>query len=286
MMVAPHTGAAATPLRPRRRFGQHFLHDPAVLARIVEHVGPRRDDALVEIGPGRGALTRLLLERVARLDAIELDRDLAAYLARDCGDHSGLHLHQADALDFDYRALAAARGARLRIVGNLPYNVSTRLLMILLAQRDAISDMCFMVQQEVAARLCAEAGQRDYGRLGVMFGLHCETRRLFGVGPGAFTPPPKVDSTMIAVRPRAAPLAVVHNPASFEALVRTAFGTRRKTLRRALRDCATAEDFAAAAVNPAARAGEIPITGFAALANVIATRAAAPDRNQQQQVSQ
>jgi len=256
---------AAPQPRPRRRFGQHFLHDRAVLQRIVDHIAPRRDDALVEIGPGRGALTAMLAPLVARLDAVEVDRDMVDFLRAAQNQSAQVVVHHADALRFDYDALAAERGA-LRVVGNLPYNIATPLLFSC-ARLRCLRDMVFMVQFEVARRLCAAPGDADYGRLTVMFGLRCEAEPLFTVGPGAFTPPPKVKSTLIKARPRATPAAEVRDSALFAEVVRRAFSARRKTLRRALAGMCGAAEFAAAAVDGARRAGELTITDFAALAN-------------------
>jgi 16S rRNA (adenine1518-N6/adenine1519-N6)-dimethyltransferase len=220
-------------MRPRKRFGQHFLHDPAVIRRIVHAVAPRADGHLVEIGPGRGALTQLLLAAAGALDAIEIDRDLAALLLEKFAAASGFVLHEADALEFDFAALARERGGRLRIVGNLPYNISTPLLFHLLASATAVQDMHVMLQREVVERLVAKPGGGDYGRLTVMLAPWVHIERLFDIGPGAFQPPPRVWSAMVRLTVRPTPAFAV-SP-HFAAVVAAAFGHRRKTLRNALK---------------------------------------------------
>ncbi|MBS0578465.1 MAG: 16S rRNA (adenine(1518)-N(6)/adenine(1519)-N(6))-dimethyltransferase RsmA [Proteobacteria bacterium] len=242
-------GAAA----PRRkRFGQHFLHDPAVLERIMEALAPRAGQHLVEIGPGRGALTRHLAERRdCTLDAIEIDRDLAQLLAPLFADFPRCQLHQADVLEFDFAALARARGARLRIIGNLPYNISTPLLFHLLAQASAIDDLHVMLQREVVERLVAPPGGKDYGRLTVMLAPYVAAESLFDVGPGAFRPPPRVWSAVARLRVRAEPLFAV-SP-HYAAVVSAAFMQRRKTLRNALGELLSREQIAGCGVDPGAR---------------------------------
>jgi 16S rRNA (adenine1518-N6/adenine1519-N6)-dimethyltransferase len=172
----------------RKRFGQHFLHDRSVLERIARELAPQADAALVEIGPGRGALTELLLGQSRTLDVIEIDRDLAATLAARWGSAPGFALHVTDALEFDFAALARLRGRRLRVIGNLPYNISTPLLFHLAAAHDAIRDLHVMLQKEVIDRIAAAPGSESYGRLTVMLAPWFEATHLFDVGPGAFTP--------------------------------------------------------------------------------------------------
>jgi 16S rRNA (adenine1518-N6/adenine1519-N6)-dimethyltransferase len=256
--------AARAVSRARKRFGQHFLHDPAVIARILEAVGLRHGDAAVEIGPGRGALTARLLAAAGRLDAIEIDRDLAAILQQRFGAEPGWALHTLDALTFDWHALAAARGARLRIIGNLPYNISTPLLFRLLASADVIADMYFMLQQEVVDRIVAAPGSRDYGRLSVMLAPRVHAERLFEVGSGAFQPPPRVNSALVRLRVEEVPpwaRAPLYGP-----LVTAAFGQRRKTLRNALRSWLPAESMQALGIDPGARAETLTAEQFGALA--------------------
>ena len=255
-------------MRRRKRFGQHFLHDPAVIAHIVAALEVRAGDHLVEIGPGRGALTRALLaRRDCTCDAIEIDRDLAAALSALFAAVPGAQLHQADALDFDFRALAAARAGKLRIVGNLPYNISTPLLFHLLDAADAIADLHVMLQREVVARLADAPGSRDYGRLTVMLAPRVAAARLFDVGPGAFQPPPRVWSAVVRLTVRAAPLFPVS--AHYAAVVAAAFTARRKTLRNALSPLLSAAEISAAGVDPTARPGTLTPQQFNELARAL-----------------
>lgn len=257
--------------RPRKRFGQHFLHDPAVIERIAAAVAPRDSDALVEIGPGRGALTRQLLESdCGSLDAIEIDRDLAALLRGEWADESRFHLHNEDALRVDFAALARQRGRKLRVVGNLPYNISTPLLFHLLQSVHDIQDLHVMLQREVIARMAAEPGDRAYGRLTVMLSPWLEIERLFDVGPGAFQPPPRVWSAVARLVVRPAPAFPVCQ--AFPAVVAAAFAHRRKTLRNALRGLATAEQIEGCGVDPSAR----PETVSPALFNAVAGKVKLP----------
>lgn len=249
--------------RPRKRFGQHFLHDPVVVERILRALGPAPGDRLVEIGPGEGVLTRPLLEAAGALDVVEIDRDLAAALVD--ASLPGLRVHNADALRFDFRALARERCGPLRVVGNLPYNVSTPLIFHLLDQSDVISDMHFMLQKEVVERLTAPPGGGDYGRLTVMAAYRCSAERLFRVGPGAFRPPPKVDSAVVRLVPHEAPPVAVGDERVFARVVAAAFGQRRKTLRNALRWMLELEAIEKAGVEPGARAENLSLEQFAAL---------------------
>ncbi len=207
---------------PRKRFGQHFLHDPRVLARIVEFIAPARGDFIVEIGPGQGALTRLLLERLDALHAIEIDRDLADGLEKEFP--ASLELHRADALAFDFSAFPAG----MRIVGNLPYNISTPILFHLAAQAGRVRDMHFMLQLEVVERMVAAPSTAAYGRLSVALQARFRIEKLFNVSRGAFNPPPKVESAVVRLAPLAQPLEIDAD------LLRQAFSARRKTLRNAM----------------------------------------------------
>jgi 16S rRNA (adenine1518-N6/adenine1519-N6)-dimethyltransferase len=261
--------------QPRKRFGQHFLHDPGVIRRIVAAIAPRPGDHLVEIGPGEGAITLELLRAAGRLDAVELDRDLVEPLQARCAGVGALTVHSADALRFDFCALAPA-GARLRVVGNLPYNISTPLLFHLLDQAACIRDMHFMLQKEVVERMAAGPGGKDYGRLSVMLQARCDVTPLFTIGPGAFRPPPKVDSAVVRLVPRAAPLAI-DDEATFARVVAAAFAQRRKTLRNGLKGLLTAEAIAALGIDPGTRAEQLPLQEFVRLANA-AWKVPAPAR--------
>lgn len=254
--------------RPRKRFGQHFLHDPYVIERIVDALDPRPGQRLVEIGPGRGALTFRVLERCGELHVVELDRDLAAELRQARSDAAQLHVHESDALRFDFGSLAAPR-ERLRVFGNLPYNISTPLLFHLLEHAPDVSDMLFMLQREVVERMTATPGNKRYGRLTVMLAIATEVEKLFTVGPGAFTPPPKVDSAIVRLRPHRQRLDAGTDPAVLATLVTQAFGQRRKTLRNALRGHVESADIEAAGLDPMQRPETVDPQGFVALAHTL-----------------
>lgn len=259
-----------TPLinRARKRFGQNFLHDPGSIGRILSAVAPRPGEHIVEIGPGRGAITTGLLRAAGNLDAIELDRDLIAPLRDLCAGLGELRVVSADALKWDFRGLAAA-GEKLRVVGNLPYNISTPLLFHLLDQADCIGDMHFLLQKEVVQRMAAGPGSKSYGRLGIMIQARCRVQSLFVIGPGAFRPPPKVDSAFVRLIPHSEPLYDIHDPATFANLVSHAFAQRRKTLRNTLKPLLSAEAIAACGIDPSARAEQLAIGELARLANAI-----------------
>lgn len=259
-----------TPSYPprRKRFGQHFLHDPTVLENIAAAVGPALGDRLVEIGPGRGALTRLLLDGGhGALDAIEIDRDLAALLRSEFAAQPRFVLHEVDALDFDFTRLATERGGKLRIVGNLPYNISTPLLFHLLKHANAIEDLHIMLQKEVVARMAAQPDEEDYGRLTIMLAPWVSIEWLFDVGPGAFSPPPRVWSAVVrlTVRPQPAFDVSPH----FAAVVAAAFSHRRKTLRNALRSLVSLEQIQGCGLDPGARPETLPPEAFNELAKTL-----------------
>jgi 16S rRNA (adenine1518-N6/adenine1519-N6)-dimethyltransferase len=233
---------------PRKRFGQHFLHDPYVLSRIVDAVAPQAEDALVEIGPGEGALTRPLLARIPQLTAIEIDRDLAAALAAEFPSER-LKVIVADALDFDFSTLPAA----LRVVGNLPYNVSTPLLFHLAGYADRVRDMHFMLQLEVVDRMAAKHSTPEYGRLSVMLQRRFRVQRLFRVPPGAFRPPPKVESAVVRLTPLPASEIAPVDEKVFATVVTRAFGARRKTLRNGLSSLIDAAGLQRLGIDPVLR---------------------------------
>ena len=251
-------------MHAKKRLGQHFLHDPAVIRKIVDAIAPERGERVVEIGGGPGALTRPLVERLDRLHVVEVDRELAAELPDRVAHPERLVVHHADALEFDFRSLADGPRS-LRVVGNLPYNISTPLLFHLLEQADAIRDLHVMLQREVVERMTARPGGKDYGRLTVMLAVAAESRALFDVGPGAFTPPPRVWSTVVRVVPRAPDFAVADR-ARFAELVAHLFSMRRKTLGRSLKGRLTPERIAALGLDPRARPETLSPADFARLA--------------------
>ncbi len=250
---------------PRKRFGQHFLHDRGTVDRIVAAIAPARGETIVEIGPGEGVLTEPLLAATGRLHAVEVDRDLAAALRGRADWSDKLCVHEADALRFDFAALAPA-GGRLRVVGNLPYNISTPLLFHLLEQRAAIADMHFMLQREVVDRMAAAPGSGVYGRLSVMIQAYCVVTRLFRVAPGAFRPPPAVESAVVRLVPHAQPLVDAAHAARFGEIVRRAFSVRRKTVRNGLRNYMDADAIAGAGIDPGIRPEQLRVEDFARLA--------------------
>jgi 16S rRNA (adenine1518-N6/adenine1519-N6)-dimethyltransferase len=259
--------------RARKRFGQNFLTDDMVVARIVAAIHPQRDDHLVEIGPGLGVLTTALLPQVEAMDAIELDRDIIPKLAKQCAERGQLTIHASDALRFDFATLAAD-GRKLRIVGNLPYNISTPLLFHLLAKHELVQDMHFMLQKEVVDRLAAKPGGKDYGRLSVMMQYHCRVEALFDVPPEAFTPAPKVTSAVVRLVPYAEPPVSVLQLELLDQLVSQAFSQRRKTLRNTLKSLLSAEQMTALDIDPGRRAETLSLAEFASLANAVAKAAA------------
>jgi 16S rRNA (adenine1518-N6/adenine1519-N6)-dimethyltransferase len=249
----------------RKRFGQHFLHDPAVIRRIIDAVAPKSGERLVELGPGRGALTFGLLERVQQLDAVEIDRDLARALEADPRAQGRLHLHVENMLDTDFTRLRG-QGPKLRIIGNLPYNVSTPVLFHLLKGSGAIEDMHFMLQKEVVDRMAAAPGGKEYGRLTVMLAAYTEVEALFEVGPGAFRPPPKVRSGVVRLRPSSAPRFAIGSDLALRTLVQAAFSHRRKTLRNGLKGLLSGADIEACGIDAQRRPETLTPEQFGRLA--------------------
>jgi 16S rRNA (adenine1518-N6/adenine1519-N6)-dimethyltransferase len=250
--------------RARKRFGQNFLHDPGVIQRIIQVIGPQPGEKLVEIGPGQGAITLPLLKACHQLHVVELDRDLIAPLAQQAAGVGELVIHQNDALRFDFSSLAD--GQRLRIVGNLPYNISTPLLFHLLSHSGSIQDMHFMLQKEVVDRMAASPGGSDYGRLSVMIQYHCQVQPLFRIGPGAFNPAPKVDSAFVRLTPWTTLPVTVDDYEQFKNLVRQAFSQRRKMLRNTLKTLLDENAIRAAGVDPGIRPENVTLEQYAALA--------------------
>ena len=250
--------------RARKRFGQHFLADPGVIADIVGAIDPRPGQALVEIGPGLGALTWPVLERCKRLTVVELDRDLAAKLRR----NPALEVVEADVLKVDFAAIARERGQSLRVIGNLPYNISTPILFHLLPVAAHVLDQHFMLQKEVVARMAATPASKDYGRLTVMLKWRYCIEHLFDVAPEAFEPPPRVVSAIVRLLPWLAPAAV--DATLLEELVRVAFSQRRKLLRHTLGRWLDGRGYGGA-FDVQRRAEEVPVAEYLALAQAAAS---------------
>jgi len=258
--------------RARKRFGQNFLHSESVIGRILGSIAPARGDRIVEIGPGLGALTAPLLTRVDRLDVVELDRDLVAELPARLGHPDNLVIHQADALTFDFRALAGNKP--LRVIGNLPYNISTPLLFHLLDQSEMISDMHFMLQKEVVDRITAGPGGKAWGRLGVMTQARADTAALFRVPPGAFHPAPRVESAVVRIVPRTLSDEQRALLPALEAVVRKAFGQRRKTLKNTLKGLLDETELEALGIDAGRRAETVSMAEFDAMAKRVHARGA------------
>lgn len=257
-------------MRPRKSLGQHFLHDRNVIRRIVAAIAPRGDEHFVEIGPGRGALTIPLLEVAQRLDVVEIDRALADELERGFGP-AGLRVHRADALQFDFHQLGAAPGS-LRLAANLPYNISTPLLFHLLGHHDLFRDMHLMLQREVVERMTAAPGSRSYGRLTVALASRCRVASLFVVRPGAFTPPPKVDSAVVRLLPESARAQRITDATAFDRLLIRAFSMRRKRLANALKGLLSAAEISACDIDPGIRPDGVPPEAYIELSRRLAER--------------
>lgn len=249
----------------RKRFGQHFLHDPGIIGRIVDAIAPQPGQRIVEVGPGRGALTWGLLDRAKRLETIEIDRDLAQSLLGDRRARGALTVRVQDVMDTDFGELRGD-GPALRIVGNLPYNISTPLLFRLLEQRAAIDDMHFMLQREVVERMAAHAGTKEYGRLTVMLAAYAEVDHLFDVGPGAFQPRPKVWSAIVRLRPSGQPRFEIGSDKALRSIVGATFSHRRKTLRNGLKGLLSVAEIEDCGIDAGARPETLTPTQFGRLA--------------------
>ncbi|MDX1692617.1 MAG: 16S rRNA (adenine(1518)-N(6)/adenine(1519)-N(6))-dimethyltransferase RsmA [Ketobacteraceae bacterium] len=250
--------------RARKRFGQNFLSDQGIIDNIVSAIAPGSEDLLVEIGPGLGALTAGLIERVDQLHVVELDKDLIPFLIAKF-EHTGkLRIHQADALQFDFSQLreGGAADSKLRVVGNLPYNISTPLIFHLIDQAHHIQDMHFMLQKEVVERLAAGVGDKAYGRLGIMVQYFCQVEPLFEVPPESFNPPPKVNSAIVKLTPHDRLPVATRDPGLLRTLVTQAFSMRRKTLRNALKPLISADQLEAAGVSPSLRPEQISLADY------------------------
>ncbi len=259
----------------KKSLGQHFLHERGVVDKLVMAIDPRPGDRIVEIGPGQGALTFPLLDRHGALTAIEFDRDLLAPLTAAATSHGELTLINSDVMNVDFTALAD--GIPFRLVGNLPYNLSSPILFHALDHAAVVRDMHFMLQKEVVDRMAAGPGSKVYGRLSVMLQAYCTVTALFMVPPGAFRPPPKVDSAVVRLVPHPPERVGIDDPRRFADIVRAAFGQRRKTLRNALSNVCTADDIVRAGVDPQSRAEQLAVADFIALANLAAEPSAASD---------
>lgn len=266
--------ARATKQRPsghkhKKQFGQNFLNNGRVIDQIVASIRPQAADHMVEIGPGEAALTAPLIDVVKRLEIIEIDNDLIAPLKIKFAAKPAFNLHHTDALAFDYASLLDIEPEQpLRIVGNLPYNISSPLLFHLLKYSNHIKDMHFMLQKEVVDRLTAEPGIKAYGRLSVMIQYACETEYLFTVGPENFTPPPKVDSAIVRLLPYQTKPFVADNETRFAELVKQAFSQKRKTLRNNLKGWLDNEQIESCGVDPSTRAETVSVEKFVELANL------------------
>lgn len=251
----------------RKRFGQNFLIDDNVIDRIVRAIAPHASDNLIEIGPGQGAITSLLLAECPTLNVVELDRDLIPRLQVQFSHYPELTIHSADALKFDFAQLGSVQNP-MRVVGNLPYNISTPLIFHLLTYRSFIHDMHFMLQKEVVERMAAIPGDGDYGRLSIMCQYHCQVEFLFEVGPHCFKPAPKVDSAIVRLTPRTQPKLVATEPKLLDIVVKTAFQQRRKTLRNALKNVVTdPAHFDACAIDASHRPETLSVNDYVKLAN-------------------
>jgi len=251
----------------RKRFGQNFLHDPGVIERIIRAIHPKPDEAIVEIGPGLGAITEEILAVNPKLQVVELDRDLIPVLRTKFFNYPEFRIHEADALKFDFSQLVDEKP--LRIIGNLPYNISTPLIFHLLSQTGVVQDMHFMLQKEVVQRMAAVSGDNNYGRLGIMTQYFCKVQPLFEVGPGAFRPSPKVDSAIVRLVPHAQLPHPAKDLGTLQAVVRTAFNARRKTLRKALGGLVTVEQLQALGINDGLRPENLSLADFVSIADLL-----------------
>jgi 16S rRNA (adenine1518-N6/adenine1519-N6)-dimethyltransferase len=250
----------------RKRFGQNFLHDDNVLSSITESINPRAGDAMVEIGPGLAAMTDQLLRSLPHMHVVELDRDLVARLEKKY-PRDKLTIHSGDALKFDFGSIPVPEGQKLRVVGNLPYNISSPLLFHLAEFAPQVQDQHFMLQKEVVERMVAEPGSKVYGRLSVMLQWRYHMDLLFVVPPEAFDPPPKVDSAIVRMIPVANPLPCDRE--TLEAVVQKAFSQRRKVIRNCLSGMFTEEQIRSAGIDPTVRPETVALEGYVALANLL-----------------
>lgn len=253
---------------PRKRFGQHFLHDKQIIKQIIEAISPKPDEHFVEIGPGQGALTHPILKILHEMDVVELDRDLIPALKLRCKDLGTLNVYEADALEFDF-AKVIKNNEPLRVIGNLPYNISTPLIFHLLEYASNITDMHFMLQKEVVDRMAAKVGDDAYGRLGIMVQYQCRIAALFDVSPQAFYPPPQVNSSVVRLIPYQTIPHQAKDYEHFKNLVRQAFSLRRKTLRNSLKTMVDDEDWQRTDIDPHLRPEELSVEDYVKLSNAL-----------------
>lgn len=266
--------STGTSHQARKRFGQNFLHDQQVIDRIIRGVAPSKEQHLLEIGPGQGALTKQLARSGARLDCVELDRDLAEHLRHQYRDYDNVHIHQHDILKFDLNDLEIG-DERIRIIGNLPYNISTPVLFHLLQYHEKISDMSFMLQLEVVERMSASVGEKNYGRLSLMLQYFCEAEKLFNVPPQAFTPQPKVNSAIVRLTPhRVLPIAA-KDVDCLKLVVRTAFNQRRKTLRNSLKTLISADSLSELSIDLTLRPENLCLGDYVKISDAVSSAASA-----------
>ena len=254
--------------KARKRFGQNFLHDHGIIRRIVACIAPKKGQRIVEIGPGKGALTEGIISVTERMDVVELDRDLIPILKVNLFRYPDLTVHEADAMKFDFASLATDEQG-IRVVGNLPYNISTPLIFHLLSQASVIEDMHFMLQKEVVDRLAARPGDNLYGRLSVMAQYYCAVESLFIVGPESFDPAPKVDSAIVRMTPHKTMPHTVADIKKLEDMVRIGFHQRRKTLRNNYKGVLDNDDFAALNIDPSLRPERLDVEDFVKITNFV-----------------
>lgn len=253
--------------KARKRFGQNFLHDQQVIDRIVASVAPKSTDLMIEIGPGQAAITRPLIASGAELHVIEIDRDLVSLLQQKFSDVNNITIHSLDALRANFDEITDSRPFRL--IGNLPYNISTPLIFHVLKWHKLVTDMHFMLQKEVVERMAAAPGSKAYGRLSVMTQFLCEVTHLFDVQPQSFSPVPRVCSSIVRLQPLSEPPFDAGAGDQLNQVVAAAFSQRRKTLRNSLRSLLDAEQIASTGINPGERAEQLSLAEFAALARLL-----------------
>ena len=259
--------------RARKRFGQNFLHDQSIIDRIIKSVNPKAEDHLLEIGPGQGALTSRLASVGAQLDCIELDRDLVDHLSNEYQQQDHVCIHQQDILKVDLQQIAESGGnKKLRIIGNLPYNISTPVLFHLLKNHSLIKDMVFMLQLEVVQRMSAGVGDKNYGRLGIMLQYYCEVEHLFNVPSTAFTPQPKVNSAIVRLTPHEKPPIQAKDVECLQTVIRTAFNQRRKTLRNSMKTLLSAEQLSSLSLDSKLRPENLSLADFVLIADSISSQ--------------